>query len=428
MWQRRERKEDHLRFSLPMISANKSLWTGRPQLQTFQVQNRDDDIVCSLQEDLSRLPSAAHSTMKHLSSLQTEVSVWQAQISESISRVDLEIFALEMLRGTAEGSLQEKQQYSQLLSNCVPLANIICAAEIKHSRILNELKKEEKLTNEIRDMLQKQICVLLEKISSLKDIRTQLLADFRDKGEATQLTTKCILYDQNTQCSRLHIDQYKPNHVKHDRWLSHCKNLKLIANNLIKVCCTFRGNLRYCLANQKNNLDHLHCSTGYTLRKKIHELIYIQDTMTWDRQRISDEISDLTKDIQRVTVQIRNCDQKLHQATHRLEILNQRPRLELCLDQPHFCLTLEKQDLSKITVGLYPLLKRSQQDLESTRRRLMILDDKLAKNAKLLEVEQKLQSLHKSFYPRFYTNVVLSTTPRLCRPRLALTLPHSKAL
>uniref|UniRef100_A0A3Q3E998 Tektin n=2 Tax=Labrus bergylta TaxID=56723 RepID=A0A3Q3E998_9LABR len=382
-----------------MISSNKSLSTSRPQLQTFQVQNRDDDIVCSLQEEVSRIPSAAHSTMKHLSCRQTEISGWQVQISESISRADQEIFALEMMRGSAEGSLQEKQQYSQLLSNCVPLANIICAAEMKHSRILNELKKEEKLTNEISDMLQKQICVLLERLSSLKDIRTQLLADFHDKSEAAQLTTKCILYDQNTQCSRLHIDQYKPVHVKHDMWLSHCKNLKLIADNFIKVCCTFRGNLRYSLANQKINLDHLRCCTGDTLRKEIHELIKIQDTMTWDRQSICDDISDLTKDIQRLTVQIKNCDQKLHQATHRLEILNQRPRLELCLDQPHFCLTLEKQDLSKITDGLYPLLKQSQQDLESTRRRLMILDDKLAKNTKLLEVEQKLQSLHKSFYP-----------------------------
>ncbi|KAM6974344.1 tektin-2-like [Tautogolabrus adspersus] len=428
MWRRRARTEDHLRFSLPMMSANKSRWTCRPQLQSYQVQNRDHEIVCSLQEDLSRIPSAAYSTMKHLSSRQTEISDWQAQISESISRVDLEIFALEMLRDTAEGSLQEKQQYSQLLSNCVPLANIISVAEMKHGRILNELKKEEKLTNEIRDMLQKQICVLLEKISSLKGIRTQLLADFRDKGEAITLTTNCILYDQNTPCSRLHIDQYNPNHVKHDRWLSHCKDLKLIAENLIKDCSTFRGNLRYSLANQKNNLDHLRCSTEDTLRKKINELVKIQDTMTWERQGICDEISDLTKDIQRVTVQIRKCDQKLHQATHRLEILNQRPRLELCLDQPHFSLTLEKQDLSKMTVGLYPLLKRSQQDLEFTRRRLMILDDKLAINAKVLEQEQKLQSLHQSFYLGFDTTVVLSTKPRLCRPRLALTLPHSRAL
>lgn len=49
--------------------------------------------------------------------------------------------------------------------------------------------------------------------------------------------------------------------------------------------------------------------------------------------QIRDEISDVTKDIQKVAGQIGNCDSKLHQATHRLDILNQRPGRELCLDQ-----------------------------------------------------------------------------------------------
>lgn len=49
--------------------------------------------------------------------------------------------------------------------------------------------------------------------------------------------------------------------------------------------------------------------------------------------QVKDEISDLTKDIQKMTGQIRNCDSKLHQATHRLDILNQRPRRELCMDR-----------------------------------------------------------------------------------------------
>lgn len=49
--------------------------------------------------------------------------------------------------------------------------------------------------------------------------------------------------------------------------------------------------------------------------------------------QIRDEMCDLTKDIQKVLGQIRNCDSKQHQVTHRLDILNQRPRRELCLDQ-----------------------------------------------------------------------------------------------
>lgn len=49
--------------------------------------------------------------------------------------------------------------------------------------------------------------------------------------------------------------------------------------------------------------------------------------------QIREEISDVTQDIQKVVGQIRNCDSKLHQATFCLDILSQRPRHELCLDQ-----------------------------------------------------------------------------------------------
>lgn len=55
-----------------------------------------------------------------------------------------------------------------------------------------------------------------------------------------------------------------------------------------------------------------------------------------------------------------------------------------------------------------------RQDLEITRRRLMILEDKLAKNARALEVEQKCQILHQSFLPALDTTVILANKPRLC--------------
>lgn len=101
------------------------------------------------------------------------------------------------------------------------------------------------------------------------------------------------------------------------------------------------------------------------MRRKINELRRDQDTMMWEKQRVSlcfsgchpqtnctrlvmvcthlsvafynlqlrNEMSDRTNDVQKVTCQIRNCESKLHLATQRLDILNQRPRLELCLDK-----------------------------------------------------------------------------------------------
>ncbi|XP_031152162.1 tektin-B1-like isoform X1 [Sander lucioperca] len=418
MWQRRALKEDQLRsdvrFTLPVLSTNKSLLSCNPQLGSNKELKLGEESICTLGEDISRVPSATCSTMRHLSSRHTEVSQWQAQISGSIGQLDREISALEQMKDTAECCLQEKQLYSQLMSDCVAIGNSLSSAVQRQDRVLIELKKEEQLTNEIRELLQKQICILLNKLSSLKQIRTQLLADFQDKSEAIKLTTKCITYNLNTTCSRLPAGQYKPNYVSYDKWLSHCKDLWLTADNLMKDSSSFRGNLRFNLVNLKNAQERQRCSTNDGLRKKVNELSKVQHTLIWERQRTRDEFSDLTKDLEKVVGQIRNCDSKLHQVTHRLDILNQRPRYELCLDQPYFNLTLEKHDLTKMAAGLRPILKRSQQDLELTRRRLMILEDNLAKNAFALEVERKCQNLHQSFLPALDTIVVLANRPRLC--------------
>lgn len=115
--------------------------------------------------------------------------------------------------------------------------------------------------------------------------------------------------------------------------------------------------------------------------------------MTSFNLQISDDISDQTKEIQKLKCEIRSCDTKLDHASHRLDILNHRPGYELCRDlvsaissmtvvslhcpvkhfnfnplflslllllQPHISLTLENYDLVKIGAGLRSALKLSQ--------------------------------------------------------------------
>ncbi|KAG7237791.1 hypothetical protein INR49_031804 [Caranx melampygus] len=293
--------------------------------------------------------------------------------------------------------------------------------------ILIQLKREEQLNNETRELLQKQICSLLHKLSALKGIRTQLLADFQDKGEAIKLTTKCIAYEPDTPTSQLPANQYKPNHVTYDKWLSRCKDLRLTAGNLIKESTTFRGNLRFTIANMKNAHEHQRRTTHDSLKKKINELSRIQDMMMWERQQVKDEISDLTKDVQKVTGHISNCESRLYQATHRLDILNQRPGHELCLDQPHISLTLEKEDLTNMVAGFHPVLKHSEQELMLAHRRLMTLEDKMDKNAQTLNVEQKCQNLHQSFLPALDTAVILANKPQI-PSTMGRSSPHAHLL
>ncbi|XP_069032590.1 tektin-2-like [Embiotoca jacksoni] len=411
MWQHCALKEDQLRsavrFSLPALSASKSLLANRPQSERTHVL-RLNEIVCTLGYDISQIPSLTRNTTRHFSSRHREVSQWQALVSDSIDRVEEEITAVEQAKDLVDCCLQERHLYSQLTSDCAALSNGLCLAVLRQDRVLTQLRREEQLTSDIRELLQKQNCILLYKLSSLKNIHAQLLSELHNKGEAVKLTTKCITHEPHSLSSALlPAGQYKPSHVSYDTWLTHSKDLRLAAENLIKDSSSFRGNLRLTMANLRNAQQHQRRCTHDSMRKRINDVLRVQDTLIWERQQIKDEISDLTKNTEKVSAQIRNCEVKMNQATQRLDILNRRPRYELCLDGPHISLTLEKDDLAKMITGLCSVLKHYQLNLDLARSRLMTQEDKLAKNAHILEVAHKCQKLHHNFVPAYDTTVVL---------------------
>lgn len=70
------------------------------------------------------------------------------------------------MKDTAECYLHEKQLYSQLMRDCVALINSLNTEVLLQDRVQIELKKEEQLTSEIKALLQKQICILLQKLRS----------------------------------------------------------------------------------------------------------------------------------------------------------------------------------------------------------------------------------------------------------------------
>ncbi|KAM8840522.1 tektin-B1-like [Spinachia spinachia] len=397
-----------VRLSLPTLTTYKTLLSCRPQLRSNRLLKLGDEVACFLDGDIAPAPTSALFTMRHLASRHKEVSQWQTQMFESIGQVALEMTAVEQGKDTAERCLQEKQLHSQLIGSCVAIGYGLCSGP---NRVLAELKKEEQLNNEIKELLQKQICVLLSKLRSLKEIRTQLLADFQDKSEAIKLTTKCINHRLETASTELPAGQYKPNYVSYDHWLTHCKDLKGTADHLMKDSSTFRQNLRFTLVTEKNAQERQRRSVDDALRNKINELSQLQNALVWERQRLRDEMTDQTRYVQNVVGQIRNCDSKLQQATQRLDILDQRPREELCLDQAFFTLRLEEHDLANMAAGLLSVLKHSQQELENKHKTMMTLQDHIDQNACTMLEAQKCQKLHQSFLPALDPAVVFANKP-----------------
>ncbi|XP_071378126.1 tektin-2-like [Centroberyx affinis] len=419
MWRPRAVKEGHLRpgsrNTLPDRTSSGSLLTSRSQLQRTSVLKLSQDLGCVHSDAVSQIPRATHSTMRQLSCRREELSRWQTQTRESIGRVDQEITALEQVKDAAECCLQEMILYCQVLEECVLLRDGCTTGDLVHDHVLIGLEKEVQLTQEITELVQKQIYMLLEKLSSLRGIRTQLLADYRDKGEAIKLNTKCMTYDLK---SPIMPNQYQPNlntkgTLSYDQWLSRCKGLKLAVEKLVKECSCFRGNLQYTLAKLKNALESQRCTTDSILRKRINEMMRAKEVLEWEKQQIQDTIVDLVRDMQKLEAQLMGCGSKMQLAHSRLDILKQRPSLELCLDKPHISLMLEINNLAKIASGLRTNLQLSQQSLDPMYRDLFILENRLADRARALNVDQKCQNLRQRFLPLCGAAVVIANKPKL---------------
>ncbi|XP_005797496.2 tektin-4-like [Xiphophorus maculatus] len=408
-------QESEGKLTLPALADGISLSYNKPRPQKDHYVKLNEIFFSLHSNNIARVPLSVRDTMGHFTSRHMEISHWQAHIYELIRRIEREIICVEQAKETAENCLQERQLYSQLLSDCVALSSSLCSEGMRQDPVFLKLKKEEQMTNESREVLQKQIFILLDKLGALKAVRSRLLHDFQDKVEAIKLTTKCITFEVDTPCSHIPAPSIKPNHVSYETWLSHCQNLKLTAENLLKDSSACRANLMFLLANLKDAYERQRNSTAEAIRRKIQELTKLQDSLNLEKQKILQEISDLNKDIQRLLQHIQNCESRLHQITHLLEILNQRPRFELCLDNPHNALVLERQDLAKMLAGLQSVLQLTQQNLAVAQKHLIFVEEKLLKNAQTLDVARKCQALHQSFRLAVDTSVVLGNKPRLCR-------------
>ncbi|KAK7899082.1 hypothetical protein WMY93_019935 [Mugilogobius chulae] len=393
--------------------TSSSCWPPKPS-----TMNLNQETVCAF-TNISQVPAAVRNSEAHLSSRYLEISQWRSQIADCVSRVNQEITLMDQMIDTAESRLAEQQQYSRLVGDCVSLCNSITVDWVKQLAVMAELRREESLNAEVKDMLQRQIWALKDKLNSLKQIRSHLLSDHQDKTEAVKLTSICITLNPTARASHRPSSKYQPSRVSYDHWLNNCSRLKTTADKQVKEASSFRANLSYTFNNVRHTQDCQCQKVEAVLRRAIHNLNNTEETMLWERRKLHNEIADLKNSIQKISSQAQNCDTRLHLTTQRLDILSYRPRKELCVDQPVVSLTLEKSDLTNIVIGLRPVLFHSQQNMELTVLRLKTLEDNLAKNANALDIMHRCLNRHQSVVTQRHTTTFMSSRPRtaceLCR-------------
>ncbi|KAK6324089.1 hypothetical protein J4Q44_G00064280 [Coregonus suidteri] len=413
------------RYTQPDWSFNNNLVTKKSELQRALAYQINQDLHCARGDATTQIRWATWSTKDHLTNRVEELGHWQSQSADSIGRVDQEMAALVKVKAIAERCLQEKVLYRQVLRECVALRDGRTAAELVHDDVEAELKREVELAEEIIHLIQQKIHLVLDNLWSLKDVRTQLMADHRDKGEAVKLNKHCLTFD--LQSPNLGY-KYQPCHIvkgtlTYDQWVAYCKRLKQTAEKLVLDCSYFRGNLQYTLSKLMNALETQRCASDFCLRKRLNELSRARDALEWEKQQLKETVVDLVKEMQKVERQIMNSGSEQQLAHTRLDILAQRANYELCMDQPHIALLKENKNLRKNTFGLQNKLLLSQKTLESMHMTLFTLGYKLEAKSRALDIDRRCQEVRQSLLPLRGSTVVTANTS--AQEPLALLSPLS---
>ncbi|KAK7893184.1 hypothetical protein WMY93_022336 [Mugilogobius chulae] len=379
---------EHLQHLNHCMSAAQNPLTMAP------IMNVMDEIACALDVDLSALPSDIRGTSRQLASRHVELGKWQSQTALSISRVEREIDALEKLKHDIEELLEERQTYAKFITECVKFKEDF--EQFSREDVYSELRSEQQLINEIISTLRNHLFLLHGQIDSLKDIHKHLVTDFEDKSHAIKLTANCITHSNPQQCPK---NGSKKWHITYDEWKTECGKLQNTSDSLVAKSSDLRGNVQFTLTNIKNACARQRANTSKTMRKRIHDLKKKEVQMRWKLQQAVSEMEDLTKTAQKVLAQIRNCEARRNENASNLDALNQRERNELCLDQAHNSLTLEKCDLNQIVTGLERMKRHVYAKMEVARSRIPVLQRELDAQLSAVQAELKCQDIYLNILP-----------------------------
>ncbi|XP_036421403.1 tektin-2-like [Colossoma macropomum] len=256
-------------------------------------------------------------------------------MANSITQVDQEISLLEQVKASAETCLQEKALYTQVLEECVTLRDGRLAGDLVYDHVEEQLAREVQLCEDVKQLVQQRITEVLEHQRTLKEMRSQLLADQKDKGDAINLNSQCLTLNLQSPSIgyRYQISNVTKGILTYEQWIAHCQNLKKSAEKVVLDSSYFRNNLQYSLSQLIHSLEAQRIATEFSFRKRLDELSRAKDALEWEKQQVMEAVNELQAEMQKVESQILSSGSEEQLAQTQLDILAQRLNYELCLDQ-----------------------------------------------------------------------------------------------
>ncbi|XP_072530567.1 tektin-2-like [Salminus brasiliensis] len=310
------------------------------------------------------------------------------------------VFVKVQVKEFAEMCLQEKALYRQVLSECLTLRDGRLPGELVQDHVETELSSEVQLCEDTKLLIQQKITEVLDQLRTLKEMRSELLSDQRDKDTAIDVTSLCLALDIQSPSVGY---RYQPSSITkgtltYEQWISHCQNLKESAEKAVLDSSYFRSNLQHKFSELFNALDAQRSATDFSFRWKLDELRRAKESLEWEKQQVKDLVTELQAEMQKVESQILSSGSEEQLAQTRMDILAQRLNHELCLDQPTTGLQQEAQHLYRNTFSLKKKLLLSQKTLEIMYRNLFKLEEGVTEKTRSIEIDEKCQEVRQQLH------------------------------
>ncbi|XP_020286874.1 tektin-B1 [Pseudomyrmex gracilis] len=317
----------------------------------------------------------------------TELSNWKDVFENLLQKLSNEMCLLNNEKATTEKDIESINHPLQIANKCISIRDCRRKTELTYDEADVELKKELCMIAKIQETFTQRVHDAWEKLNSLESIRYKLNVDIEDKNKSIGIDRDNLEMD-HTSANLSHkpttSSTGKMNSITHEIWLDQCLSTKMLLENELHDCYTFREAMRVMRECAWNDIRGQQEATDYILRKRIYQTQKTKNELEWQKLKVQKEIEMIDKEMNQLEEMLASKINVLKCAETRLENRVYRSGSELCKDEVELGLKNEvlsfkqtEEDLIKILEhvksshnSLKSLLARIDKDLEDKQHSL----------------------------------------------------------
>ncbi|XP_076157791.1 tektin-2 [Alosa pseudoharengus] len=326
-----------------------------------------------------------------------DINHWKSKLEHCAQDVDKEMDALTQSKEETELALAATALPLEVTIECLALWEGRRGGELVSDPVEAELKKDVELIDNCQRTLQQRIDQSFEQLCLLQEAWHEVNSDLQNKRDALDVDMSCLsLTVTSPQISlkpkplRIPASTSTP-----QQWEKFSIYNIAKAKEEMQASLALRENMSVTRAQVQNDMGAQEMALEFALRKRKHHLLQSRDELKWQLRTTQDEIQDLEKDIRGLETDL-HAKQSFLKLTHtRLENRFKRPGVDLCWDEVQFGLVEELKQLEVTVQTLHQKLGQARHSLQALQQHEACMQEDLSRKDEAVALMQRCQEVRK---------------------------------